>query len=281
MYALLIVPPPADLARAAEALASTLGGTVYDHRQTLLRGLPWLASWDPDLQQIRHRAAALQAAGLPTWPTSAAALALSPEVIDVRGFERLPDGLACRDRQRVWRLAWPDIAMVMPCRSDAGREVTETTTTRKVGLAQLAMGVPIARKHTETEQKRELDQAFFCLVWAQVHGPDGPVDKLLRFDAEGLDFTGLGPAMTASSTRNYQTLLGLLQSAAPAAWEPRLERAGGRITAVLVPEGTSTDKRNRNTTVTTQSAAWNNDDGVVQAAKLLVLARRLARIPTG
>jgi hypothetical protein len=277
MYAVLLVPSHEAVDRGATALAATVGGAAYDHRQSLLRGLPWLLAWDEDAARTRARAATLREAGVTAWPISAAALDLVPQVSAVRSFAWTAEGLQCTDRQTTWSLAWPQVRLVLPCRAELGRAVSETTTTRKVGLAQMAMGLPIARKQTTSEQWTERDQAFFALLWAAwpSQGAQAGGEVLLRWDAEALDYAGLGALKTASSTRNYQAVLEHVRRHAAMAWDPRLERAGSRIAPVVLPAESSQQRPDRKTTVSTRVAAWNNQDAVVQAAQLLILAARL------
>jgi len=272
MYAVLIVPPATDVGRCSLAMAELLGGTAYDHRQPLQRGLPFLVGWRQDAGEARAIAQRVASTGVPAWPISRAALDLAPEREEVRAFAVLRGGIELAGRQRTFRLDAADIGLILPCRADAGQTTTTTTTTRKAGMAQMAMGVPIATKRVETEQHREFEQRFFCLLWAR--RSEGP-DLLFDLQADHLDFGGLGSLRTPSSTTNYLRLLEVLRALAPQAWDARLERAGGKIAPVVVPQRTGMERQGRNTTVATAVSGWDTQGAVTQTANLLILAARL------
>ncbi|MBI5611241.1 MAG: hypothetical protein HY902_20375 [Deltaproteobacteria bacterium] len=273
MYGILVIPPASDIQKAATVLAELAGGTAYDQRQKLLRNLPFLTAWSEQSVAVQRGANALREAGLQAWAISRAALDLLPDRIEVRSFARIAGGLELIGRTQSYRLKFEEIGLVLPCRADSGQTLTTTTVTRKVGLAQLAMGMPIPQKKVEVEQQKQFDQSFFCLLWPRRPGPDG--DQLFELQAEGMDYGGLGGAKTASSTSNYLLLLDLLRQLAPSAWDPRLERAGGKLAPIGVPARTSSDGQGTKTTVTTSGSTWDTEDAVVQCAHLLLLAAKV------
>ncbi len=273
MYGVLVVPPAGDAQKAANVLAELSGGTAYDQRQKLLRNLPFLAAWSEQSIVVQRGANALREAGLQAWAISRAALDLLPESIEVRSFSRFPGGLELVGRTESYRLKYEDIGLVLPCRADSGQTVTTTTTTKKVGLAQMAMGIPIAKKTVEVEQQKQFDQSFFCLLWPRKVGNGG--DLLFELQAEGMDYAGLDGAKTASSTKNYMALLDLLRQLAPSAWDARLERAGGKLSPIGVPPRSSTDRVSSKLSITTSAAGWDNENAVVQCAHLLLLAAKV------
>ena len=280
MYGLLIVPPVQDVAKGAAALAQAIGGTPYDQRQPLLRNLPFIARWNADAAVIRALAQPLVQAGVPAWPIARAALDVGPEVFSVRQFRFDAAGMAVASRQTQAQFRWDDVALVLPCRADSGEATTTTTTTQKQSLVRLAMGVPIATKKVEVESERTTDHAFFCLLWVRASQPGG-VELIVRFASEGMDFTGLGAAMTGSATANYLAVLQRIQAAVGAKWDSRLERAGGKIVPISSPPSQSKAAPDRKTTVQTVASAWDTESGVMQAARLLMVAVRLRGAGTG
>lgn len=275
MYGVLLVPPAEDVDVAARALAQALGSSAYDQRQPLLRGLPWVVAWGEQVEPARELAGRLRAAGLQAWPISQAALEMDADVMDVRGFSLGPDWLSVSDRSgRVVQALWSDIGVVLPCRADLGQSVTTHTTTKKTSMVKLAMGVPIASKQVETAKSQSVESNFFCLLWLRTSQPASS-EVWLRLDSDGLEYTGLGPERTASSTTNYLLLLQWLQRLAPSAWDARLERAGGKIAPVPLPPRNSKDQVNRKTSVAVHARPWETESAVLQAARLLVLASRL------
>lgn len=275
MYGVLLVPPAADVDAAARELAQALGSSAYDQRQPLLRGLPWIAAWNEQVEPVRQLAARLRQSGLEAWPISQAALEMGADVLDVRTFSLSQSGLNVADRagQSV-QAAWADVAVVLPCRADVGQSVTTQTTTKKTSMVKLAMGIPLASKQTETAKNHSVESNFFCLLWLRKTQPDGG-EAWLRLDSEGLEYTGLGQERTASSTSNYLLLLQWLQRLAPGAWDARLERAGGKIAPIPLPPRNSKDQVNRKTSVAVHARPWETETAVLQAARLLVLANRL------
>lgn len=275
MYAVLLVPPARDVDAAARELAAVVGAAAYDQRQLLLRGLPWLAAWDDNVEPVRQRAARLRTVGLEAWPMARAALDLPHQVLDARSFSLSQEGLAVADRAgQGLRARWSEVGAVMPCRADAGHSLTTVTTTKKTSAVKLAMGVPIASKKVESDTTQSLDNRFFCLVWLRRAEPHGG-DAWLRLDSDALDYAGLGQGKTASSTSNYLLLLQWLGKLAPHAWDPRLERAGGRIAPIPLPPRSSREQLSRSTTVASETRAWDTEPAVLQAARLLVLAARM------
>ena len=274
MYGLLIVPPVTDINLAAPALAQQVGGTAYDQRQPLLRNLPFIAAWRDEVAPVRAMAQILVAAGVPAWPIAQAALEVGPPLLAARQFRIDARGITVASRQETAQILWRDVALALPCRADFGEATTTITTTKKQSLARLAMGVPIAGKKVETEQEKSIDHAFFCLVWAKTSQPTGH-ELLVRLDREGMDFSGLGAAMTGSSTSNYLALLQRVQAAVGPAWEPRLERAGGKIVPISGPPVSNKVAPDRKTTVQTVGSSWETESGVMQAARLLMIAARL------
>ncbi len=278
MYALLLVPPARDVDAAARELAALIGAAAYDQRQLLLRGLPWLAGWTDQLEPLRQNAARLRAVGVEAWPMARAALELPHELLDVRKFALSQEGLAVADRGgQGLRARWSEVGAVLPCRADAGQSVTTVTTTKKTSAVKLAMGVPVASKKVESDTSISQDSSFFCLLWLKRAEPHGG-DAWLRFDSDGLDYSGLGQGKTASSTSNYLQLLQWLGRLAPHAWDPRLERAGGRIAPIPLPPRDVREQVSRSVSVASQARAWDTESAVLQAARLLVLAARMRAV---
>lgn len=278
MYAVMVVPPSADIGQSATVLAQVAGGSAYDQRQPLLRNLPFLVAWREDPAEVRAIAQQLRQTGVEAWPLSRAALDLTPQAEEARGLTFLPGGLQVRARQQVYSLLAADLGLVLPCRADAGQVTVVTTTTKKVGLAQMAMGIPIAKKVVETEQQREFEQRFFALLWAR--RADG-LNVMFEIQAESMDFAGLGAAKTASSTTNFLTLMERLRQLAPSAWDPRLERAGGKISPISMPQKNLVEKTGRSKTVATNVSGFDTEGAVMQTAHLLVLASRLRGAAAG
>ncbi len=275
MYGVLLVPPALDVDAAAQALAQALGSSAYDQRQPLLRGLPWVVAWGEQVEPARELAARLRALGLQAWPISQAALEMDADVLEVRTFSLSQAGLSVADRAgRALQASWTEVAVVLPCRADQGQSVTTQTTTKKTSMVKLAMGVPLPSKQTETAKSHSVDSNFFCLLWLRASRPSGG-EAWLRLDSEGLEYSGLGPDRTASSTSNYLLLLKWLQQMAPTAWDTRLERAGGKIAPIPLPPRSNKEQVNRKTSVAVQARPWETETAVLQAARLLVLANRL------
>lgn len=276
MYGLLVVPPVANADNAAQALAMALGGTAYDHRQPLLRNLPYVPVWKATADEVRGLVGPLRQAGVAAFAIGRAALDLGPSVVDARGFSLSSTGLSIQGRTQSLRFHWADIGLALPCRADSGQSATITTTTKQQTMARLAMGVPFGGKKVETETERTIDHAFFCLLWARRCAPDGG-EALVRLDCEGLDYAGLGSRMTGSSTGNYLALLRIIQAEVGAAWDPRLERAGGKVAPISAPPVSSRQVAGKTTTETTASS-WDTEGAILQAARLLMLAARLRSI---
>ncbi|MBM4345640.1 MAG: hypothetical protein FJ100_19890 [Deltaproteobacteria bacterium] len=254
-------------------MARALGGTAYDHRQPLLRNLPFVPVWQPSAVTVQAMVGALRAAGLAAFAIGRAALDVGPTVFEVRSFALSREGLSVHGRSESRRVAWTDIGLALPCRADSGQRATITTTTKKQSLARMAMGVPVAGKTVETETERSLDHSFFCLLWARRSEPDG-AELLVRLECEGLDYAGLGAHMTGSSTANYLALLRIIQAQVGAAWDPRLERAGGKVAPVAAPSVSSRQVAGKTTTETV-AISWDTAGAIIQAARLLVIAQRL------
>ena len=279
MFALLLHPPAQNADAVAQLLAQQLGGTAYDHRAPLLRGLPYLAGWHPDAQIVMARAAELRAAGLPAWAVARAALERTPELQTARavawddaslrwGFR---DGAAGLTQRAV---AWQEIALALPCRSDSSQETITATTKKTTNLAAMAVGLPLSTKKTTTERSLETDSRFFCLLWLQERG------ELVRIVAENTDWSGMGAAMRHGALANYQALLDTVRMRAPVAWDPRLERAGSKLGTTTLPAQNATDRIGSKTTVETKTRVWDGESGVMQAARLLILVRMMqARTP--
>ncbi|MSQ81736.1 MAG: hypothetical protein EXR77_02325 [Myxococcales bacterium] len=280
MYGLLIVPPPPQVGAAAQALAQLLGGTAYDHRQALLRNLPYVPAWREAVSEIRSMTSALHQVGAQAWPIARAALEVGPVVWPARSFRLDRGGITLVSRSETVQIRWPDIGLALPCRADFGEATTTTTTTKKQSLMRLAMGVPIAGKKVEVEQERSTEHAFFCLVWARTAAPDGQ-EVIARLDAQGLDYAGLGEQKTGSSTANYLILIRAIEAAVGTAWDPRLERAGGKIVPIGAPPVQSRASPSRSTKVETVASSWDTDGAVVQAARLLIIAARLRAANAG
>lgn len=275
MFGLLIVPPAPDVNAAAQALAQALGGTAYDHRQPLLRNLPYVPLWREVAADIQAAAAQLRAAGVPAFAFGRPALDSGPPAFAVRQFSLHAQGLAVANRSGSLQVRWADVGLGLPCRADLGQNVTTITTSKKQSLVKLAMGVPIASKKVEVEQDRSTDHAFFCLLWARLAHPLG-TEALLRFEADDLDYAGLGNQMTGSSTANYLALLKQLQAGAGANWDTRLERAGGKIVPIAAPPMSNRSQPVRGTTVQTVATSWDTSSAVEQAGRLLIIAKKLA-----
>ncbi len=276
MYGLLVAPPAPDVDRAALALAAALGGTAYDHRQPLLRNLPYVPTWKSTAEEVRALVGPLRSTGLPAFAIGRAALEVGPTLVNARGFSMAAAGLTVQGRTQALQLRWEDVGLALPCRADSGQARTVTTTTKKQTVARLAMGVPFGGKKVETETERSIDHAFFCLVWARNCQPGGD-EALVRLDCEGMDYTGLGQHMTGSSTGNYLTLLRIIQGRVGAAWDARLERAGGKVAPVPAPPVSSRQVAGK---VTTESVAssWDTEGAIMQTARLLIIAARLQAI---
>ena len=273
MFALLLHPPAQDPDLAAQKLAQTLGGTPYDHKGPLLRGLPYLTGWHTDAQVVMARAADLRTVGLPAWAVARAALERTPDVRSAKAVAWDADQLQLGFRDGLTTLQetlpWAEIALALPCRSDSATEVITATTTKKTNMAAMAMGMPLSSKKTTTERDVETSSRFFMLLWLQARG------ELVRIDAENTDWRGLGAAMRYGALGNFQALLEVLKARAPAAWDPRLERAGGRLAATTLPLQKSLEGTGTKTTVATKTRAWDSESGVMQAARLMILARML------
>jgi hypothetical protein len=274
MFALLLHPPAQDPDLAAQELAQMLGGTPYDHKAPLLRGLPYLTGWHTDAQVVMARALELRGAGLPAWAVARAALERTPEVRTAKTVAWDADGLQLgfRDVNGLAQetLPWAEIALALPCRSDSAQEVITATTTKKTNMAAMAMGMPLSSKKTTTERDIESASRFFALLWLQARG------ELVRIDAENSDWRGLGAEMRHGALGNFQALLDVLRARAPAAWDPRLERAGGKVAATTLPLQQSTAGTGSKTIVATKTRAWDSESGVMQAARLMILAKMLA-----
>ncbi len=279
MFALLLHPPAQNPELAAQTLARQLGGTAYDHKAPLLRGLPYLAGWHEDAQLVSMRAAELRAVGLPAWAMAQAALDRTPEVRRTRAASWNEGQLRCGFRdgaaEMTWEhIGWPEIALALPCRADSAQETTTATTRTTTNMAAMAMGLPLSSKKTTTERTIETDSRFYCVLWLAGRG------ELVRIDAEGTDWSGLGPVMRHGAMANFLALQEALRTRVPAAWDPRLERAGGKLASTTLPPQSSSDRLGSKTSVATRTRSWDTESGVMQAVRLLVLARMLeARTP--
>lgn len=270
MFALLLLPPTANTDVVAPLLAQQLGGTAYDHRAPLLRGLPLLVGWHEDAAVVLARAAALRQAGLTAWAVAREVLERTPDVQSVRAVAWDDAGLTCGFREGpAVTVAWTDIGLALPCRADSAQETLTSTTKQTTNYAAMAVGLPMSSKKTTTERSVETGSRFYCVLWLPARS------ELWRIDAEGVDWRGLGAAMQHGSLGNFQALLEVLRHRASAAWDPRLERAGSRVASTTLPPQSSRDKLGSKTTVATRTRSWDSDSGVMQAVRLLVLARLL------
>jgi len=270
MFAVLLVPPAPDLEQASDLLAQGLGGVAYDHRQTLLRNLPTLVGWSEEIDAPNALAESLRAVGVAAWTVGRSTLELAPEVRSAKMIAIGAPALAVAFKAGPpLRVSWSHVGLVMPCRAQRGSETQTATTISKVNIAALAAGLPISSKKTSVETDKVVEDRMFCLIW--VREPD----LLLHCERETMDYAGLGPEKTESSTTNYLLMLKKLEHAAPNAWEPRLEKAGSRIATLAGPSSRSSEQIGRKTTAETTRTSWDNSSAVEQAARLLILAARL------
>lgn len=270
MHFVLAVPPATDVDAAARTLANLLGGHAIDHKQVVLKGVPWIVTWRetlPEAQQIAHE---LSTAGLQAHAWHERALDAVPVPLEARAF-RVADGiLEVTDRRETLRIPTQDVLLILRARTEHETETRTETTQKKTSLAALAMGLPISTNKVTQERQRDQDRAFFVLVYTAT--------AAVRLGQLGLDFTGLGAAMQPTATGNYLALLDLLEQACPhATRDSRLEKMAGRLAVMPGEARNSTNKPDRKTTVRATTLAHDNEDAVGRAAGLLWLAERRRR----
>ncbi len=272
MHFVLVAPGQADPAAASAALADTVGGGAYEHRQVLLRGLPFIAAWRDTPAQAHAVAATLTQAGLEAWAFDDAVLDHVPPVLDARAFRFAPDHLELLDRRGA-ATAVPLARVGLICRARAlhASETTTETTRKKVRLGALAMGVPMSKSKTTREVDRTTEDEAFALLWSV--GPD----LCVRLSRDALDYEGLGDARVVSAQTNYLALLARLEAACPGARvDAALERAAGRVPPVPTQRLRDRTRHLRSSSVS-DTVAEDNTDAVLFAARLLYVVERARR----
>lgn len=273
MHFVLAVPPARDLEAAARALASLAGGLAIDQRQTLLKNVPLIPLWSEDLAQVQAAADALRAAGLDAWALHERAMTAVPEIQSARLFALEPDALVTSDRIVQTRIAFADVLLILRARVDSQVQ-TLTETTKKANHVQtLLTGIPSRAKVTQ-ERQTEGQQQAFALVYTAT--------TAVRLPCDGMDFSGMGQHMQAGALANYQRLIELLVAACPqATFDPRLERVAGRLPVMPGDQKRMTAQQVKpGITKRESSLAYDNEDAVMRAARLLYLAERKRRLAT-
>lgn len=270
MYFVLAVPPPRDVDAAARALAELLGGHALDRRQVLLKGVPFIVQWLETLDEAQATAVSLQNAGLEAHAWHERALEAVPAPLEARAFRFEADHFVVSDRHETVRIPLRDVMLVLRARTEHTLETSTETTKKKTHIAAMAMGLPISKSKTTQERQREQDQTWFVLVYTAT--------AAVRLPQLGMDYTGLGERMQATATANYQCLLDMLGAACPdARFDGRLERVAGRLASMPGEARRTTDRPDRKTTVRAATLAFDNEDAVLRACRLLWLAERRRR----
>jgi len=266
---LLIVPPAADVALAAEAMAGVLGGSAYDQRQILLKHMPLATGFQLDTARA---ARTLAAAGLPAWDLPARVLDTLAEVQEVRGFTLTDTTLEAKlARGESLSLPWNAIELLLKARTSFEQTATTETTKRKTNLAALAIGLPIGGTKTTKEQSQQFGDTWFTLLCARRPG------VVLRLGRDDLDYAGLGSAKGPGALVNYLRLLEHIEPRCQGAVrDPRLEKAAGRIAPVPAEARTSVTRSGK-TRVAEALASADNAEAIAFAGQLLWLAEKLRR----
>ncbi|MSP93084.1 MAG: hypothetical protein EXR79_15000 [Myxococcales bacterium] len=272
LHAVVALPPATEPDRACAALAASLGGSPYDHRQTLLKNVPWIVAWRPH-QAALALAAECSGAGLPTRMWTADELADTPEPFLARSFRLGARGFEVSGRagERVL-LLYAKVALVLRARAEQSTTTTIETVQRKTSMAALAIGLPIATTKRTTERDTAFQQSWFALVY----GLDP--DVCIRLDRDVLEYGGLGPAMAGGAIANWLALLGAIEAACPGATrDGRLEKAAGKLVGVPLEVQTARASKDRKTKVSTTTMGTDNAGAIDFAAMLLFLAERARR----
>ncbi len=265
---LLVVPGAGDVEVAAQRLAG-LGIAAYDARQRLLRGVPFALGCD--VERARGTAVELRGAGVEAFAVDEEVLARSPPLLVVRSFNLFPEGIEITTRPTAavpaatHAVRWSHIELIAAARAVQSTVVHTETTRRKM----TANPVKMMRKKTQVDRQHEQSDERFTLVLAR------EPDVLMRFDLEGLDYTGLAERRQPVARGNYDALVALVRASAPqAAVDDRLEKLAARLAGAPAASSLSAQSRGRVKTVT-QSFSDDNEGAVVAAARLLCLAQRL------
>ena len=269
--------PPARLPdRACQALATALGGSAYDQRQTLLKNVPWVVGWRPQAVAI-PLAAALAEATLPAHVWTADQLADAPDPFTARSFRLGARGFEATGRggERVL-LLYDKVALVLRARAEQSTTTMIETVSRKASMAAMAVGLPIATTKRTTERDSASQQSWFALVYGL------EPDVCVRFDRDLLEYGGLGPKMVEGAIANWLTLVAALEAACPhATKDARLEKAAMKLVGVPLEVQTARARKDRKTKVATITTGTDNAGAIDFAALLLFLGERARRSGLG
>ena len=216
--------PPAASPRAILAAAEVTGLAQAEVRTRLAGALPRVLLVEPDEQQARDKAAALEGLGFLAMACDPRAVPSDDDRLVARSLGLVPAGLIATDEQGARELVAPsDIGLIQRgVRWNRATKVTKATLRRlDLKRAVLSGGLLLTRKvEVETVQSTGTEEPFLLL-----HRRGGGRDVVVY--QHRIDYRFLGRDLDASSTANFARLVACVRALAPAApFDERVARPG-------------------------------------------------------
>jgi hypothetical protein len=209
-----------------QALAGTLGITVFEARPRMIGGGPSVAGSFADPELAAALAQKLNQIGFATLVVDAASVRGRAGHFIVRRFELDERSLRIEtgDGQRA-EIPCAEIDLLLPGTSIVGYSETKTVTERKfsVGKTLLSGGIPLTKKIERQEEVATEERGKVLYLYAGKRPP-------VFFSQNGMSYDGFGAAMKMSRELNFNHLVSELRRLSPGAgYDDRLLNRAGQV----------------------------------------------------
>jgi hypothetical protein len=262
MMLLLVVPPAAgggahaaavqgDVEKAARELAAISKDSVYDARQRLVRGVPFVL----ETSEARD-------IGVESYVISEPELEALPSVLPAK-LVTYDDNALILD---LTPMPWREIDCVVRVRLD--KDISTETERADLKIRPSVMGVKVTQK-TSRDVTKDREIMFGVII-----GCRDPLSTRVLLQKD-IDYTKLALPLQPTSLANYQAFVALIEKRTPHALHDRGLEQVGRNFSTTVKERGYRGQSAALATMRSHTTTSDNWDAVMHAARMVIFAQRM------